>query len=90
MVVGRKIPWDVRGIERRYPTVLGKFLDARSVRDLTSKFTTDALQGLAGVFVRQANQGYEPQIVMRGFMGGECRASLFVDGMPVDGRGMAN
>jgi len=90
VVAGREIPWDVRGIERRWRTGLGKFLDGRTVRDRTSMFTTDALRGIAGVFGRQSSQGYGHQIVMRGFMGGECRASLFVDGMPVDGGGTAN
>jgi Carboxypeptidase regulatory-like domain/TonB-dependent Receptor Plug Domain len=90
VMAGREIPWDVQGIERRWRTGLGKFLDGRTVRERTSMYTSDALRGMAGVQIRQVTRGYGQRIMLRGFMGGECRASLFLDGMQVDGSGMAD
>ena len=84
VVAGREIPWDVRGIERRWRTGLGRFLDGKTVTERSTMYTTDALRGMAGVAIRSPKQGFGQDIIMRGFMGGECRATLFVDGMPVD------
>jgi hypothetical protein len=86
VVAGRDVPWDVRNIERRWRTGLGRFLDGKMVRERASLYLSDALQGMPGVFVRFPRQGYGQDIYMRGNRG-ECRAMLFVDGMPFDAAG---
>ncbi len=87
VVAGREIPWDVRNIERRWRTGMGRFLDGKTVRERASMYLSDALQGMPGVFVRFPKQGFGQDIYMRDNRGGECRAMLFVDGMPLDAAG---
>ena len=87
VVAGREVPWDVRSIERRWRTGLGKFLDGKTVVERSTLFTTDALRGMPGVFVRAANQGFGQNIVMSNTWG-ECGATLFVDGIPFRGGGI--
>jgi hypothetical protein len=87
VVAGRDVPWDVRNIERRWRTGMGRFLDGKTVRERASMYLSDALQGMPGVFVRFPRQGYGQDIYMRGNRGVECRAMLFVDGMPFDAAG---
>jgi hypothetical protein len=87
VVAGRDIPWDVRNIERRWRTGMGRFLDGKTVRERASMYLSDALQGMPGVFVRFPRQGFGQDIYMRGNRGGECRAMIFVDGMPFDAAG---
>ncbi len=87
VVAGKEVPWDVRAIERRWRTGLGRFLDGRTVVDRSTMYTTDALRGMAGVSIRMADAGFGQDVIMRGNGGGECRASVFVDGMPFDAAG---
>ena len=84
VVAGREVPWDVRGIERRWRTGLGKFMDGRTVLERSTLFTSDALRGMAGVYIRQPLGGFGQQIFMRSNRGGECQAMMFVDGVPID------
>ena len=84
VVAGREVPWDVRGIERRWRTGLGKFIDGATVRERTATRTTDALRRVAGVTVRQEPGADGQQIIMRSNTGVECLAILFVDGIPID------
>jgi Carboxypeptidase regulatory-like domain len=84
VVAGRDVPWDVRAIERRWRTGMGKFLDAKAVRERSVVYTTDALRGMAGVYIRQPLGGIGQEVWMRSDTGGECKAMLFVDGLPVD------
>ena len=89
VIAGREIPWDVRGIERRWRTGMGTFLDAKMVKDRAVLYTTDALRGMAGVMVRPPRDpAFGQDIIMRSNGGEECRAVLYVDGMPVDVRGI--
>ena len=87
VLAGRDIPYTVQGIERRWRTGLGTFLDARMVRERSTMFTTDALRGMAGVAVRLIDRGFGQEIIMRNNRGEDCRASLFVDGVAVDAAG---
>ena len=87
VVAGREVPWDVRAIERRWRTGMGKFLDGKTVVARASMYFSDALRGMPGVFVRFPRQGFGQDIYMRDNRGGECRAMLFMDGMPLDAAG---
>ena len=93
VIAGREIPWDVRGIERRWRTGLGKFIDGRTAAARASLYASDALRGMAGVFVRMEGQQFGNQIYLRDNGGRECRAQLWVDGMrfaPATGVGGRN
>ena len=92
VVAGREIPWDVRGIERRWRTGMGRFMDGQTVRDRASIYTSDALRGIANVMIRPGNQQFGNQIFMMANGGTECRPLLFVDGLQADlaGRGGIN
>lgn len=81
VVAGREIPWDVRGIERRWRTGMGKFMDGKTIADRATMYATDALRGMPGVFVRMANQQFGNQIYMRSNTGTECLAQVWIDGM---------
>jgi hypothetical protein len=87
VVAGRDIPNVVRGIERRWRTGLGKFLDGATVQQRATLYATDALRGMPGVFVRGMDKAFGQDVFMRNNIGRECRASLFLDGMPVDAAG---
>ena len=87
VVAGREVPHDVRGIERRWRTGNGKFLDGRTVMERSTLFMTDAVRGMPGVFVRPVEQGFGQEVFMRNNQGLECRAMLYLDGMPVDAAG---
>ena len=78
-VIGRSIPASVRGIERRWRTGLGKFLDANAIREHSMMWATDALRGMAGVRVISGSIGN--QIAMTGPTGGLCSPSVFIDGV---------
>jgi len=93
VAAGRVIPWDVRGIERRWRTGLGKFIDGDAAALRATLYASDALRGLPGVFVRMEGQQYGNQIYLRDNGGRECRAQLWVDGMrfgPATGVGGPN
>lgn len=87
VVAGREIPFDVRGIERRWRSGLGRFLDGKTVMERSTLFTTDALRGMPGVAILPVEQGFGQAVYMRSNIGQECRAMLFVDGMPLDAAG---
>lgn len=87
VVAGRDVPWDVRAIERRWRTGMGRFFDGKTVMARAMLYVSDAIQGLPGVFVRFARQGYGQDIYMRDNGGRECRAMIFVDGVPFDAAG---
>ena len=87
VVAGREVPWDVRAIERRWRTGMGRFLDSRTIMERATMYISDAVRGMPGVFVRFPRQGYGQDIYMRGNSGRECRAMIFVDGMPFDAAG---
>lgn len=87
VLAGRDIPYTVQGIERRWRTGMGKFLDATMVRERSMLYTTDALRGMAGVSVRAVARGFGQEIIMRNNRGEDCLASLFVDGVAVDAAG---
>ena len=93
VAAGREIPWDVRGIERRWRTGLGKFIDGKTAAARATLYASDALRGMPGVFVRMEGQQYGNQIYLRDNGGRECRAQLWVDGMrfgPATGVGGPN
>jgi len=84
---GRELPWEVRGIERRWRTGIGKFLDGRTVRERSAFYTSDALRSIAGVQVRSSGGGFGQQVLMRNMRGQLCQAILFVDGIAMDAAG---
>ena len=86
VVAGRDVPWNVRAIERRWRTGMGRFLDGKTVLARASMYLSDAIQGIPGVFVRFPRQGFGQDIYMRNSRG-ECRAMVFLDGMPLDAAG---
>ncbi len=86
VTAGRELPFEVRGIERRWRSGLGHFMDGKTVRDRSSFYTTDALRSLAGVYIRPSGS-WGQDIYMRNLRGEECRAIVFVDGMPMDAAG---
>lgn len=88
VIAGRKIPYLVEGIERRWRSGLGRILDGNAVRGRSSTFVSDALRGLPGVSVRQLG-GWGQEVLLRSTNGGECRAVVFVDGTytPMGGSG---
>ena len=81
---GRELPYEVRGIERRWRAGQGKFIDGKTVRDRASMFTTDALRGMSGVEIRPSRTGFGQDVMMHGSGGRLCRATLFMDGMQMD------
>ncbi len=81
---GRELPYEVRGIERRWRSGQGEFIDGNSVRDRASTFTTDALRGVGGVEIRPSSTGFGQDVMMHGSHGRLCRATLFMDGMQMD------
>ncbi|MES3034308.1 MAG: carboxypeptidase regulatory-like domain-containing protein [Gemmatimonadota bacterium] len=87
VMAGREIPFDVQGIERRWRTGLGRFLDGKTVAERSTLYTTDALRGMPGVALLPVQQGFGQGVYMRNSMGQECRAMMFVDGMPLDAAG---
>lgn len=84
VTAGREVPWEIRGIERRWRTGLGTFLDSRMVTDRAIGFTTDALRSISGVFIRRMRDGNGQVVWMRGPSGSECMANVFIDGVPTD------
>ncbi len=86
VTAGRDLPFEVRGIERRWRSGLGSFMDGKTVRDRSSFYTTDALRSIAGVYIRSSGS-WGQDIYMRNLRGEECRAIVFVDGMPMDAAG---
>lgn len=81
---GRELPYEVRGIERRWRAGQGKFIDGNTVRDRASAHTTDALRGVGGVEIRPDTYGAGQSVMMRSSFGRLCRAIVFVDGMQMD------
>ncbi|MBC7843957.1 MAG: carboxypeptidase regulatory-like domain-containing protein [Gemmatimonadaceae bacterium] len=78
-VIGRTVPASVRGIERRWRTGLGKFLDANTIRERSMMWATDALRGLAGVRVMSGSLGNS--VAMMGPDGYLCSPTVFIDGV---------
>ena len=78
---GRELPFEVRGIERRWRAGQGKFIDGITVRDRSSTYTTDALRSVGGVEIRPSTSGFGQDVMMHGSSGRLCRATLFMDGM---------
>ncbi len=79
VAAGRDLPVEVRAIERRWRAGTGVILDARTVRERSNLFTTDALRGLSGVTVRQVG-GFGQTVWMRSSNGNECQAGVIFDG----------
>ncbi len=80
VVAGRALPNDIRSLERRWRQGQGTFLDGATVRERSSTMVTNALTGLPGLRV-VSGQGWGNNIVGRNFVGLECRATLFLDGV---------
>jgi hypothetical protein len=89
VVAGRPLPPEVVAIERRWTRGVGTFMDGTMVRERTSTYLSDALVGIAGVEVRMNSQGFGQHVLMRDFRGNRCRATVFVDGVPLDIGGVA-
>lgn len=84
---GRELPYEVRGIERRWRSGMGQFMDGKTVQERASSFTSDALRGVSGVTLQYAG-GSGQEVIMRSTNGRACRALIFVDGMRLDQAGI--
>lgn len=83
VAAGRSIVPEVRAIERRMNSGVGTILDAKTIRERSTVFVTDAVRGMAGVTVSKAS-GNGQEILMRrsgGSDGSYCVANLLVDGV---------
>ena len=80
VVAGQRVPNDVLSLERRWRQGQGTFIDGETVRDRTSTMVTTALVGVPGIRLA-FGAGYGNTIVARNFVGGECQAILFLDGL---------
>jgi Carboxypeptidase regulatory-like domain/TonB-dependent Receptor Plug Domain len=92
VVAGKTIPNEVRAIERRMNTGVGTILDARTIRERSTVFVTDALRGMAGVTISKAS-GNGQEILMRrvgGTDGSYCPANIVLDGVRMPPSASAN
>lgn len=89
VVAGRKLPPEVVALERRWRTGRGTIMDGNTVRERTSSYLSDAIVSIPGVDVRMNTQGFGQHVFMRNFKGERCRATIFVDGFPLDLGGAA-
>ena len=80
VVAGQRVPNDVLSLERRWRQGQGTFIDGATVRDRASTMVTTALVGVPGIRLA-FRAGYGNTIVARNFVGGECQAILFLDGL---------
>lgn len=84
VVAGRKLPPEVVALERRWRMGRGTFMDGNTVRERTSTYLSDAIVSVPGVETRMNTQGFGQHVFMRNFKGERCRATIFVDGFPLD------
>ncbi len=83
VAAGKSIAPEVRAIERRMNSGVGTILDAKTIRERSTVFVTDAVRGMAGVTISKAS-GNGQEILMRragGMDGSYCVANLIVDGV---------
>ncbi|MDZ7632148.1 MAG: carboxypeptidase regulatory-like domain-containing protein [Gemmatimonadaceae bacterium] len=82
VIAGRQIAPEVRAIERRMNSGVGTILDAKTIRERSTLFVTDAMRGMAGIQLsRTAGNGQE--ILMRRNVSGDgsfCVANIVLDG----------
>lgn len=82
VIAGKEIVPEVRAIERRMRTGVGRILDANTIRERSTIFVADALRGLPGVAV--VGVGYGQKVFMRSpFNGAECLANIVIDGLAI-------
>lgn len=92
VVAGKTLAPEVRAIERRMNTGVGTILDARTIRERSTLFVTDAVRGMPGVTVSKA-AGNGQEILMRrvgGSDGSYCVANIVVDGQRMPPSASAN
>lgn len=82
VVAGKTIVPEVRAIERRMRTGVGRILDANEIRERSTLFVADALRNIPGVSVVGA--GFGQKVFMRSpFNGAECLANIVIDGLAI-------
>jgi Carboxypeptidase regulatory-like domain/TonB-dependent Receptor Plug Domain len=92
VVAGKSLAPEVRAIERRMNTGVGTILDARTIRERSTVWVTDAVRGMPGVTVSKA-AGNGQEILMRkvgGTDGSYCVANIVVDGQRMPPSASAN
>lgn len=83
VVAGKTVPTEVRALERRMNSGVGTILDAKTIRERSTVFVTDALRGMAGVTISKAS-GNGQEILMRRAAsadGSYCVANVVLDGI---------